>query len=159
MSHLETDIMKLDIETSFSIKLKKPDLYLITCTQKNIFLPGITHSSAVWNAGKQPYLYMGILNTYYKMKDNKCALAASTGISSGAAFTIPSLFLQVFKDQPRLFSRLITPELEKIEKVGDEECYVISGSSTGAKKETSWISKKRYLIIMYSQSLEPPEGV
>ena len=158
VTDMETSGMKIKAETSFSMSLKKPNLYLITWTQKGMPMPGMSQSGAVWNAGSQPYLYMGIMNAYSKMENDEMALAGATGISGGAAFTIPSLFLSVFKDQSSCFSRLLEPKLEKIEKVEDEECYVISGSSTISKKETFWISKKDYLLIKSSRSFEPPEG-
>jgi hypothetical protein len=157
-SSIDTGEMKMDMETTFSMILKKPNLYLISWTQKNTAMPGMSQSGAVWSDGAQPYLYMGGMNAYSKMGSDELALAGATGISSGAASTIPSLFLSVFKDQPALFSRLKDPRIEMSEKVGKESCYVISGASSISKKETFWISKKSYLIKKYSRSLEPPEG-
>ena len=157
-ANIDTGGMKMNTETSFSMILKKPDLYLISWTQKNTAMPGMSRSGAVWSDGAQPYLYMGGMNAYSKMGSDELALAGATGISGGAASTIPSLFLSVFKDQPAPFSRLKDPQIEKTEKVGQENCYVISGSSSISKKETFWISKKSYLIKKYSRSLEPPEG-
>jgi hypothetical protein len=56
------------------------------------------------------------------------------------------------------FARLQNPRIEKTEKIGDDDCYVISGPSKISKAETFWISKSNYLIRKYSRSLEPPEG-
>jgi hypothetical protein len=157
-SDVDASGMKMKIETSFSIVLKKPNLYLITWTQKNMPMPGMAQSGAVWSDGTQPYLYMGVMNAYSKMDSDKGALASATGISGGAAFTIPSIFLSAFKEQLTPFSRLKDPTIEKTEKIGDEDCYVISGASTISKKEAFWVSKSRYLILKYFRSLEPPEG-
>ena len=157
-SNIDTGRMEMNTETSFSIILKKPNLYLISWTQKNTAMPGMSQSGAVWSDGTQPCLYMGRMNAYSKMGSDELALAGATGISGGAAYTIPSLFLPVFKEQPDPFSRLKDPQIEKTEKVGQENCYVISGSSCISKKETFWISKTSYLIKKYSRSLEPPEG-
>jgi len=157
-SNIDTGEMKLNAETTFSIILKKPNLYLISWTQKNTAMPGMSQSGAVWSDGTQPYLYMGGTNAYSRMSSDELALAGATGISGGAAFNIPSLFFSVFKEQPAPFSRLKDPQIEMTEKVGEEDCYVISGSSSVSKKETFWVSKKSYLIKKYSRSLEPPEG-
>ena len=157
-SNIDTGEIKVNIETSFSIILKKPNLYLISWTQKSTAMPSMSQSGAVWSDGAQPYLYMGGTNAYSEMSSDELALAGATGISGGAAFTIPSLFFSVFKEQPAPFSRLKDPQIEMTEKVGEEDCYVISGSSSISKKETFWISKKSYLIKKYSRSLEPPEG-
>lgn len=158
LSEIDFGGMKRNTETSFSILLKKPNLYLISWTQKNMPMPGMAQSGAVWSDGTQPYLYMGMMNAYSTMSSDDLALGAATGISGGAAFTIPSLFLSAFKEQPAPFSRLTDPKIEKTEKVGEEDCYVISGASTISKMETFWISKSRYVIMKYSRSLEPPDG-
>ena len=157
-SNIDTGGMKMNTETSFSIILKKPNLYLISWTQKNMAMPGMPQSGAVWSDGAQPYLYMGGMNAYSKMGSDELALGSATGISGGAAYTIPSLFLSVFKGQPDPFSRIKDPQIEKTEKVGKEDCYVISGSSSISKKETFWVSKTSYMIKKYGRSLEPPEG-
>jgi len=155
---IDTDGMKMKTETSFSILLKKPNLYLVFWTQQNVPLPGMVQSGAVWSDGTQPYLYMGIKNAYSKMISDEFALSSATGISGGAAFTIPSLFLPVFKEQPAPFSRLKDPEIEKTEKVGEEDCYVLSGPSAISKKEVFWVSKTSCLIRKYYRSLELPES-
>ncbi len=154
ISDIDSGVAKIKQETSFSILLKKPNLYLITWTQQGV----MTQAGAVWSDGTQPYLYMSVLNAYSKMLSDEIALGGATGISGGAAFTVPSLFLSAFKDQPSPFARLIDPQLEQAEAINGEECYVISGSSAASKKETFWISKSTHLIRKYSRSLEAPEG-
>ncbi|MCP4609235.1 MAG: hypothetical protein GY845_11030 [Planctomycetes bacterium] len=157
-ANIDTGGTETNMETTFSIILKKPNLYLISWSQKNMPMAGMSQSGAVWSDGAQPYLYMGGTNAYSKMGSDELALAGATGISGGAAFTIPSLFLSVFKNQPDPFSRLQDPQIEKTEKVGKEDCYVISGSSSISKKETFWVSKTSYLIKKYYRSLESPKG-
>jgi len=157
-SDIDTGGRKMKIDTSFSMILKKPNRYIISWTQKNMTGSGSSQSGAVWSNGTQPYLYMGIMNAYSKMTSDELALAGATGISGGAAFTIPSLFLSAFKEQPAPFSRLEDLKIEMTEKVGEEDCFVISGSSAISKKEAFWISKKSYLIKRFVRSLEPPAG-
>ena len=157
-SNIDTGGTKMKVKTSFSIILKKPNLYLISWTQENMLVPGMSQSGAVWSDGTQPYLYMGAMNAYSKMTSDEMALGGATGISGGAAFTVPSLFLSVYKEQPAPFSRLKDAKIEMTERVGGEDCYVLSGPSTISKKETFWISKTSYLIRKYYRSLEPPEG-
>ena len=155
---VENGGIKINSKTSFSILLKKPNLYLISWKQKDQPVPGIYQSGAVWSDGTQPYLYIGIMNAYSKMTTDEMALGSATGISEGAAFTIPSLFLSEFRDQADPFSRIIDPKIDKVEKVGDEDCYVLSGQSYISRKETFWISKKNYIIRKYERSLALPEG-
>jgi hypothetical protein len=157
-SDIDSGGKKMQIVTSFSILLKKPNLYLISWTQENMPMPGMVQSGAVWSDGTQPYLYMSVMNAYSKMSSDKIALGGATGISGGAASTIPSLFLSAIKEQPTPFSRLRDPKIEKTEKVGKDNCYVISGPSTISKKETFWISKTNYVIRKYYRSFEAPSG-
>jgi hypothetical protein len=157
-TEIDSGPQKIRIDTSFSIKLKKPNLYLITWKQTNAAMPAMSQAGAVWNDGTQPYLYMGIMNAYSKMVSDQMALSGATGISGGAAFTVPSLFLSAFPGQPSTFSRLVDPKLAPDETLDGEDCYVIEGSSNFSKKETFWISKKSFLLQKTSRSLEPPPG-
>lgn len=159
ISDIDSGVGKMKIEASFSMKLKKPNSYLIVWEQKMAMIP-FPQSGAVWNEGNQPYLYMGVAEekAYSKMSNDGMALAGATGISGGAAFTIPSLFFSVFKEKPDNFASLIDPKLTGSEPVEDDDCYVITGSSKVSKLETFWISKKTYMIKKCSCSLEPPEG-
>lgn len=148
--------MKMNTETTFSILLKKPNLYLISWTQKNMPMPGMVQSGAVWSDGTQPYLYMGMMKAYSKMTSDEIALSGATGISGGCANTIPSLFLGVLAEKPSPFARLHTPKIERVEKIDGDDCYVLSSPSVISKKETFWISKATCLIRKYSWSLESP---
>jgi len=52
-SDIDTGAIKMKIETSFLILMKKPNLYLISWTQKNMSMPGMVQSGAVWSDGTQ----------------------------------------------------------------------------------------------------------
>jgi hypothetical protein len=158
VSDMDSGGTKLRTTTTFSIKLKKPNLYLITWNQTGAMPQGMAQTGAVWSDGTQPYLYMGMMNAYSKIGDDESALGAATGISGGAAITIPSLFLPAFTDKAFTLSRLKNPVIEKMETIGGEDCYVLSGSSNVSKKETYWISKSSSLILKYERSFEPPPG-
>lgn len=153
-SRTESGGFNTDADISFSITLKKPNLYLIAWADENMAI----RSGAVWHDGDKRYIYMKGMNAYSEIDNDEVTLGYATGLSGGAALTIPSFFLSVFKEQLHPFSRLKESRIEKTEKVGQEDCYVISGPSSISKKETFWISKNSYLIRKYNRSLEPPEG-
>lgn len=157
IADLETSDTKERAETSFSILLKKPSFYRITWSMKSNSPKAKSYSGAVWNDGTQPFFYNGLFGTCRKANNDQLALISATGVSSGAANTIPSLFLDVYEEKTSPFSRLMEPRIEKTEKVGKEACYVLSASSTLSRNETFWISKKRYLIVKHERSLELPE--
>jgi hypothetical protein len=156
-SEIDSGQGKMTLETSFSIKLKKPNLYVITWKQANALMPAMSQAGTVWNAGDQPYLYMSITKAYSKMKDDEIALASATGVSGGAAFTIPSLFFSSLKKYEP-FARLTSTKLVGTEAVDGEECYLIEGISSISKSEKYWIAKDSSLIKKFSRSFEPPEG-
>ena len=157
-SEIDTGSSKIHTHTTFTMRLKKPNQYLVQWTQKNTPAPSAGQHGAVWSNGEQAFLYIGAMKAYGKMGSDEMALGGAVGISGGCVYTIPALYLAVFKDQPHPFTRLQEAKLESSEKIGDEPCYVISGASTISKKETFWISKSRFLVLQYSRSLEPPDG-
>lgn len=56
-SDIDTGGMKVNTATSFSIfsiLLKQPNLCLISCTQKNMPIPGMVQPGAAWSDGTQP---------------------------------------------------------------------------------------------------------
>lgn len=159
---IQTNGMNVKMEKSFTLLLKKPNQYLISWKQKDFPMPGMSSSGAVWSDGSQPFLYMGtkgIANGYSKLNNDTIALGAATGISGGAAHTIPSrFFTEVSKNLAQPFSTLVNPEIEKSELLDEEDCFLIRGNSKVFKQESFWISKSRYIILKYSHSMEPPEG-
>ncbi len=157
VSNVEVDAGKVTVETSFTLLLKKPDLYLITWSQKSEDLPEV-QSGAVWNDGSQRCLYMSAAKAYCPMDNDEVALGAATGVSSGAANTIPSLFLGYAAKCALPFARLTNAVIKGSETIGDDDCYVISSPSTISKEETYWISKVNFLIRKCSRSLETPES-
>ena len=156
-SDVDTGQIKVTLETSFSILLARPHFYLISWSQK-MPMVDMTQSGTVWNDGTSPYFYMSATNSYSKMSDDSMALGAATGVSSGAANTIPSYFFSGSSGQPSVSLRLIDPQLETTETIGEDDCYVVSGSSPVSKKESLWISKQTFLIKKVSRSLEQPAG-
>jgi hypothetical protein len=141
---------------SFSILLKKPNLYLITWKQTNA-PPDRNISIAAWHDETQPYMYFGMSNSYAKIKSDEMALHIVM-VMKGPSLNLPSLFLPSIKGHEKPFSWLKNPKIEKVEKIGEENCYVISGTSSYYKREVLWVSKTGYLIRKYYHSEEPPEG-
>ena len=156
VSNVEINEGKTTLETSFTLLLKKPDLYLITWSQKSG--DAAIQSGAVWNDGSQRCLYMSTAKAYCPMDNDEMALGAATGVSGGVANTIPSFFLSYAAECALPFSRLTNPTLKDSEKIGDDDCFVISSPSMISKEETYWISKANFLIRKCSRSLEAPES-
>ena len=72
------------------------------------------------------------------------ALAGATGISGGAADTIPGIFFKL--NWGNQFGDSVWSEKQQAdEKVGDVDCYVFTSDSKGPTK-TLWIGKQDFLI-------------
>lgn len=142
---------------SFSILFKKPNLYLITWEQTNA-PSDMNISITAWNDGTQPYMYFQMSNSYAKITSDEMAFHIIRAMNGPELLIFPSLFLPTFNGQEKPFSWLKNPKVEKIEKIGEEDCYVISGTSGLYKREVLWVSKSRHLIRKYYHSEEPPEG-
>ncbi|MCH2209065.1 MAG: hypothetical protein MK132_24820 [Lentisphaerales bacterium] len=142
------------IPTEFVVKLIPPYSYQIMWRLK---VPGVSQfkqTGAVWNSDGDAYLYMSMINSYSKLETDYMALSAATGISNGAAFTIPALALDTFSSQPSPFSQLINPKLVKKESVFGEECYLVSGSTQSSKEVSYWFSVESFLLRKIRRSYE-----
>lgn len=139
-------------EFSFSILLKKPNMYIITWNQTNL-RPREVYSCVLWSDGTQRYLLNKKVNFLYKFANDEIALRAAR-FSGGPVYIIPTLLLPVLNENDAPFSWLKNQKVENIERIGDEDCYVISGTSATSKRETIWISNKNYLIRKYYRELD-----
>lgn len=82
-----------------------------------------------------------------EQKDKTMALAAATGVSGGAAHTIPSIFYDI---ENELLQSLQDLKKAEDETVDGKECFVLSGSVMG-QTMTVWIGKKSFLIVQRKQ--------
>lgn len=159
ISHIINGEIKAKARYTFVMQLKKPNLYRVTWTQKidGVMVDG--QAGAVWNDGTQAYVYMGIMKAYSKVISDEMALASGAGISGGVMHTVLPLFFPAIidKEQHGQFLHLVQPDLKGMEKVGGDNCYVISGSSQRSKRETYWISSTDFLLRKSSRSYEPPD--
>ncbi|MCZ6689661.1 MAG: DUF2092 domain-containing protein [Planctomycetota bacterium] len=146
VSNLILDGVEEKKETSFHIRLKKPDLYLISWTEKSSEKPGKSMTRAVWKDGKQAFEYSSLRNAYAKAEDDGMAF-------SGIHYEVPPLFFPDldlgFPDLPRMKDARIV----RTEVVAGEECYVITGATEPRGGLTFWISKSRHFIVQRSEDI------
>ncbi|TVR48454.1 MAG: hypothetical protein EA425_14500 [Puniceicoccaceae bacterium] len=135
--------------TDFTLRLMRPHYYRITWSNRG--LP-FSFGGAVWSTGDQPRLFIsGPRNVYFTMASHELALAGATGISGGAAHTIPALFLGLDPESP--LERIKDPVVEGVEEVNGVACYVVGGTSRHHGRETYWISTDTYHILRYSVAI------
>lgn len=137
----------------FSIKLARPDYY-IEWDQK--VHKKYSNIGAVWSDGKEHFL---LINAKRKTspKDRRMALASATGVSGGAANTIPSLF---FAQPANVLHQLNEVRQEGEEAIDGDQCYIIAGKMANMTMKY-WISKDTLLVRQRQQilgdKLEIPE--
>jgi len=127
------------LEHAFTLKLGRPNLYRIDWEQK--VHPAYTNKGAVWSAGDGDFI-MITENRYSKVKSRELALGAATGVSGGAAHTIPAIFFGLGRN---LLKGLKDVKLEKDEAIDGVACHVLSGGISG-QRMILWIGKDDYLI-------------
>jgi hypothetical protein len=126
--------------STFSLRLSKPDFYLIEWRQK--VNPQSTEDGAVWSAGEGNFLWTSRDGKPRKQKDRNTALAMAAGDSFDVAATIPYIF---YDEGANVLRVLGTPAMMSDEKIDGDDCYVISGT-LGNRKTLLWISMKTFLI-------------
>ncbi len=148
-------------ETTFNIRLKRPNFLRVEWTQTGGFY---TSKGLVWSDGKANYFIMGAADQFesekpQKVSDLQMALGMATGVSSSAASDIPGTFFdQNWGDQLKVWSSpLAHTQKFADEKIGDTDCYVIERSldpmplphnqgTTGKSTTRLWIGKRDHLI-------------
>lgn len=130
-----------------SIKLKKPALYKIEWQAKGS--TGFADNGVVWDAGEGAYLEQ--TGQYQKYTSDKLALSAATGVSSGAAFVIPMLFLDTGLNP---FEKIEEVKLNGTEMIDGKDCYVISGQTPISTEDKFWVTKDKFLIVQRTYKLD-----
>lgn len=135
----------LTITTTFNIKMARPNLYRINWIQSNdsAYATTTTKLQSVWSAGDGDFLDM-LGRGPKKQKNQEMALSGATGISAGAAATVPSAFFKLhWGDQLGNAERIDKQQADQT--IGDADCYVFAGSLKG-RTSTIWIGKADFLI-------------
>jgi RNA polymerase sigma factor (sigma-70 family) len=128
------------LTTTFTIRLARPNLYRIEWEQP--MTSSYTNKGVVWSAGEGNFLEMG--SGAKKLASQETALSSATGISGGAAATIPGTFFKM--NWGNQLGGLASGEKRQAdEKVDDVDCYVFASEVNGATK-TLWIGKQDFLI-------------
>lgn len=133
------------ITTTFTIKLARPSLYRIEWQQKDASSFGITTTKreAVWSAGDGDFLDMG--HGAEKERNREMALSGATGISGGAAATIPGTFFRMNWGN-ELGGSTAKEKRQPDENVGGVDCYVFTEELKKGVTRTLWIGKQDFLI-------------
>jgi DNA-directed RNA polymerase subunit RPC12/RpoP len=125
-------------ESAISVKMGRPNLYLVEWdgTAGPVAMKG-----AVWCAGEGDYLSTD-KTKYTRMDSRELALASATGVSGGAAGTLPSIF---FNGQSGVLSLVQKSSRAADETVDGEDCYVVKGDAMGMSVAL-WITKTNFLL-------------
>jgi outer membrane lipoprotein-sorting protein len=132
------------IITTFKIRLARPNLYRIDWEQP--VPPDDTQKGAVWSAGEGDFLRIGNGGAK-RQTSQELAMASATGISSGAAATIPGTFFKL-KWGDQLRGSVLSHKQQPAQKVGHVDCYVFTNDSKGLTR-TLWIGKQDFLIHQF----------
>ena len=132
--------------TKFNVVLARPDLYRIDWIQTHASL---TSKGAVWSAGDGDFLQIENLNPQ-KQKNMEMAIASATGVSGGAAASIPGTFFNM--NWGNSLKPLLLGQKQESAQVGGVDCYVLTTKVGGDGTLTIWIGKSDFLIHQIQQT-------
>lgn len=135
---------------TFTIKLARPNLYRIEWQQQETF--SYVNKGVVWSTGEGDFMVMGD-SAPQKQASREMALGGATGISGGAAATIPGTFFKMNWGN-QLGLSVSDEKRQADEKVGDVDCYVFANELKGNTR-TLWIGKKDFLIHQVRNVISP----
>jgi hypothetical protein len=124
--------------TTYKIRLARPTLYRIEWKASPVGT--FVNEGAAWSSGGRHHISIAGQVTEHDNIDT--ALGATTGVSGGAAHTIPTLF---FQRPTSLLRSMANVTALPDENVGGFDCYVVSGDVAG-QKQMLWITKD-FLVI------------
>jgi outer membrane lipoprotein-sorting protein len=107
--------------------------------------------NVVWSDGKQTQRYYSWDDSpVEKEEDIGFGIAGATGISRGAAHTVPSLLMEEV-------GGLRLTELTKLSLAGEEtlageDCYIVRGFNRDGTPTDMWISKRDFLLRQLKQT-------
>jgi outer membrane lipoprotein-sorting protein len=126
---------------TFTIKLARTNLYQVAWWQDGeIYMP----KGVVWSAGDGDYLWMGKNFTPRKSESMEMALAGATGISGGAAASIPGTFFKM-NWGGQLGLAVKDARRKADEKIDGIDCYVLTHGTDG-RTNIMWIGRSDLLI-------------
>ncbi len=133
---------------TFSIKLARPNLYRI---KWELRAPYMTVKGAAWSAGDGNFVSVPGQTSPLHPKDMSTALSMATGISGGAASTIPAIFFGMSNGKLKLKDAAFAPDAD-IER---DACFVIT-KKRAPIGVTLWISKKSKLLRQIRNDFSGP---
>jgi hypothetical protein len=125
----------------FSIKLARPNLYRVDWSQDLGFY---SHTGMVWSAGNGNFFQMDRSGAPQTNSTMEMALAGATGVSGGAAASIPGTFFKMNWGNS-LGATMESAARKPDERIGEADCYVLSETNRGHARSI-WIGKEDFLI-------------
>jgi RNA polymerase sigma factor (sigma-70 family) len=132
----------MTLTTTFTIRLARPNFYRIDWEQP--VHSSYTNKGVVWSAGEGDFMVMGDRDAQ-KQTSRESALGGATGISGGAAATIPGTFFKMNWGN-QLGGPVANEKRQADEKVGGVDCYVFTSELKKGVTRTLWIGKQDFLI-------------
>lgn len=131
---------------NFKTHFVRPQLFRFEWTKRNA--PERVY--VIWNDGQQAYSYYSWRDPMVeKEQDVGFAIAGATGISNGAAHTIPSLLMPDVGGT--LLTELTNLFLVEEQRFEGEDCFVVKGADRDNSPVEMWISKRDFLLRQIKQ--------
>jgi outer membrane lipoprotein-sorting protein len=134
-------------ELTFATFFQRPDKFRFEWTTHHPYEPlrHIKTHRRIWCDGTNTFLFNSRTNSIDKQENLEMAIARATGVSQGAAHTIPALLMPAV-------GGFVVSQLEHLSLSFDEfenvECYKIEGKHPmDGERQELWIEKNDLLLL------------
>jgi hypothetical protein len=128
----------LVVTSGFATRLARPGFYRIEWEQNSTDNTGI---QGAWSAGQGDFVQM--MGSGLRRLDNRNVAFGDVVASSGGALaTVPRMFFEAQVSSERMMALERLPDI----KVGNIECFELTGQSPSGQIKTFWIGKRDFLI-------------
>lgn len=96
ITHFVNDFATYKYQIDFTIKLKKPDHFLIHWKRDEVKDSSMQIEGAIWSEAGKAFYYQKDTESYFELAGPEQAFSIATGGSLGIAYKIPSLFFESY---------------------------------------------------------------
>lgn len=154
ITNFVNDFAAHEYATSFTIKLKKPDHFLIHWTRDEVKESSMHIEGAIWREGGKIFYYQKDLDGYFALSQAEQAFSIATGVSFGITYKIPSLFFKSYFKNDWL-SSFKDPNVHENNDSSLKISGVVIDSESIKKYEIDILKDQHFIKRHWSKTTQP----
>ncbi len=132
--------------TGFITRLARPNFYRIEWDQlsQSSHLSQDSGAQAIWSDGAGDFAEMGS-GGLQRQASREMAFDNTAAVFGGTTITVPQMFFKSLEGFPTDYS-IEDPTLLPDDKIGNTNCYVLTGQTAAGETKTYWVGTNDFLI-------------